>query len=124
MLNGRDKQLHNWVPRADLQPDPGRSPDHIAVDETVIQLDDEQYWLSVAINPESHDFRYTTLETTRNHDITSSIFRKFREKHGVVDVVFLIDGDLSLNDACQRHSHNFRTEQHGNRTSVYIYVIR
>jgi len=34
---------HNWVHKTDLQPEDGRSPDHIAVDETVIQLDDEQY---------------------------------------------------------------------------------
>ena len=33
--------VHNWVHKADLQPESGRSPDHVAVDETVIQLNDE-----------------------------------------------------------------------------------
>jgi transposase-like protein len=29
---------HNWVHKADLQLESGRNPDHVAVDETVIQL--------------------------------------------------------------------------------------
>jgi len=28
--------VHNWVHKADLQPESGQSPDHVAVDETVI----------------------------------------------------------------------------------------
>ena len=35
--------VHNWVHKADLQPESGRNPDHVAVDETVIRLNDEQY---------------------------------------------------------------------------------
>jgi putative transposase len=35
--------VHNWVHKADLQPEDGQSPDHVAVDETVIRLNDEQY---------------------------------------------------------------------------------
>ena len=35
--------VHNWVHEADLQPESGRHPDHVAVDETVIRLNDEQY---------------------------------------------------------------------------------
>jgi len=33
--------IHNWVHKADLQPTDGREPNHVAVDETVIRLDDE-----------------------------------------------------------------------------------
>jgi len=46
--------VHNWVHKADLHPKPGWCPDHIAVDETVIQLDDEQYWLYAAVDPETN----------------------------------------------------------------------
>ena len=35
--------VHNWVHKADLQPKSGRSPNQVAVDETAIRLDDEQY---------------------------------------------------------------------------------
>ncbi|PSQ46029.1 IS6 family transposase, partial [Halobacteriales archaeon SW_6_65_15] len=40
--------IHNWVQKAELQPQDGQSPDQVAVDETVIHLDDEQYWLYAA----------------------------------------------------------------------------
>ena len=43
--------VHNWVHKAELQPESGRSPDHVAVDETVIRLNDEQYWLYAAVDP-------------------------------------------------------------------------
>ncbi len=42
--------VHNWVHKADLQPEDGQSPDHVAVDETVIQLNDEKYWLYAAVD--------------------------------------------------------------------------
>ena len=35
--------VHNWVHKTDLQPEDGQSPDYTTVNETVIQLDDEQY---------------------------------------------------------------------------------
>jgi transposase-like protein len=56
--------VHNWVHKADLQPETGRSPDHVAVDETVIQLDDQQYWLYAAVDPDSNDLLHTKLEPT------------------------------------------------------------
>ncbi len=39
------KAIHDWVQKADLQPTEGRSPNHIALDETVIRINSQQYWL-------------------------------------------------------------------------------
>jgi transposase-like protein len=47
--------VHNWVHKAELQPADRKSPDHVAVDETVIQLDDERYWLYAAVDPETSE---------------------------------------------------------------------
>ena len=58
--------VHNWVHKADLQPEEGHSPDQVAVDETVIRLNDEQYWLYAAVDPELNELPHTTLEPTRN----------------------------------------------------------
>ncbi|WP_121823450.1 IS6 family transposase [Halostella salina] len=110
--------VHNWVHKADLQPEDGHSPDHIAVDETVIRLNDEQYWLYAAVDPKTNELLHTTLEPTTNKVIAHSFFTKLREKHDVDDAVFLIDGSLSLKDACSRHGLDFRYEKHGNRNSV------
>jgi transposase-like protein len=110
--------VHNWVHKADLQPEDGRSPDHVAVDETVIRLDDEQYWLYAAVDPETNELLHTKLEPTRTNVLAHAFFTNMREKHDVDDAVFLVDGATPLKDACTRHGLDFRYERHGNRNSV------
>ena len=110
--------VHNWVHKADLLPEAGRSPNHVAVDETVIQLDDEQYWLYAAVDPDSNDLLYTKLEPTRTKVIADPFFAELREKHDVDDAIFLVDGAVPLHRACRKHGLDFRYERHGNRNSV------
>ncbi len=110
--------VHNWVHKADLQPEDGQSPDHVAVDETVIRLNDEQYWLYAAVDPKTKKLLHTKLEPTRTNVISCAFFAELREKHDVDDAVFLIDGAPQLKDACSRHGLDFRYERHGNRNSV------
>ncbi|AXR76281.1 Transposase (plasmid) [Natrarchaeobaculum sulfurireducens] len=88
------------------------------VDETVIRLDDEQYWLYAVADLDSNELLHTKLEPTRNKVIASNFVRELREKHDVDDAVFLIDGDLLLQYACERHGLEFRYERHGDRNSV------
>jgi len=66
--------VHNWVHKADLQPESGRSPDHVAVDETVIQLGDERYWLNAAVDPDTNEFLHTRLDPTRTNVISHAFF--------------------------------------------------
>jgi len=110
--------VHNWVHKADLQPESGRSPDHVAVDETVIQLNDERYWLYAAVDPKTNELLHTQVEPTRNNALASAFFHELREKHDVDDAVFLVDGAPTLKDACRRHDLDFRYERHGNPNSV------
>ena len=35
--------IHSWVQKADVQPNGDAQPNHIAVDETVIQVNDERH---------------------------------------------------------------------------------
>ena len=110
--------VHNWVHKADLQPEDGRSPDHVAVDETVIQFNDEQYWLYAAVDPETNELLHTKLEPTTNKALANSFLMELSEKHDVSDAVFLVDRSHSLQAACQRHGFDFRYEKHGNRNAV------
>jgi len=107
--------VHNWVQKANLQPKDGRSPDHVAVDETVIQLNDEKYWLYAAVDPQTNELPQTKLRPTTNKGFANSFLTELNEKHDVDDAVFLVDGSKSLQVACQRHSFDFRYEKHGNR---------
>jgi transposase-like protein len=110
--------IHNWVQKADLQPESGRSPNHVTVDETVIQLANEQYWLYAAVDPDSNDLLYTKLEPTRNNMFADQFFAELRDKHDVDNATFLVDGAAPLQRACDKHGLDFRYERHGNRNSV------
>jgi len=112
--------VHNWVHKAELQPRSGQNPDHVAVDETVIRLNDEQYWLYAAVDPETNELLYAKLELMTNKVIAHASFAELREKHDVDDAVFLIDGSHSLKDACCRHSLDFSYERHGDRNSINV----
>ncbi len=67
MLNAHDLLFINWIHKDDLQPEFGRTPDHVAVDETVIRLNNEQYWLYAAVDPETNELLHTELELTRTN---------------------------------------------------------
>jgi len=46
------------------------SPDQIAVDETVIRIDGQQYWLYAAVNPNSNEFLHIRLFPTTTTALT------------------------------------------------------
>ncbi len=110
--------VHNWAHKADLQPEPGRSPNHVAVDETVIQLDDEQYRLYAAVDPDLNDLLHTQIEPVRNNAFADQFFAELREKHDVDDAIILVDGAAPLHRACRKHDLEFRYERHGTPNSV------
>ena len=110
--------VHSWVHEADLQPESGRCPNHVAVDEAVIQLDDEQYWLYAAVDPDSNDLLHTKLEPRRTNVVADQFFAELRDKHDVDDAIFLVDEAVPLHRACDKHDLGFRYERHRDRNSV------
>jgi transposase-like protein len=79
------------VQKADLQPLGGANPDHVAVDETVIQLNDEQFWLYAAVDSDTNRLLHVKLSPTRNQAITEMFHAKLHDKHLVDYTVFLVD---------------------------------
>jgi transposase-like protein len=110
--------IHNWVQKTGLQPTEGESPDHVAVDETVIQIDDQRYWLYAAVNPYTNEFLQVKLGTAQNLDLSEIFLGELREKHDVFDAVFLVDGAQWLQEACHHHGLRFQHVTHGNRNVV------
>jgi transposase-like protein len=110
--------IHNWVLKAKLQPESGRTPDHVAVDETVTRLNDERYWLYAAVDPDSNELLHTKLEPTRNNALAHGFFAELRERHHVEEATFLVDGAAPLHEACRRHDLDFYHERHGHRNAV------
>ena len=110
--------VHNWVQKADLQPAGGADPDHVVVDETVIQLNNDQFWLYAAVDSATNRLLHVKLSPTRNQAITEMFLTELREKHLADDAVFLVDSAPWLQAALHRHGLNYRYEKHGNRNSV------
>jgi putative transposase len=110
--------VHNWVQKAGLQPTEDKSPDHVAVDETVIQIDDQRYWLYAAVDPETNEFLHIKLGTAQNLGLSEIFFGELREKHDVEDAVFLVDGAQWLQEALRRHGLRFQHVTHGNRNAI------
>jgi len=110
--------VHNWVQKADLQPSDGKNPNHVAVDETVIQLNNQRYWLYAAVDPETNDFLHLKLYPTRTIVLTKQFLTELREKHRVSDAMFLVDGAPWLQAALFELNLRFQHETHGNRNSV------
>ena len=71
--------IHSWVQNADLQPTSNAAPDHIAVDETVIQVNDERRWLYAAVDPETNEFPHVRLFPTRTTLLTVLFLRELRQ---------------------------------------------
>ena len=84
----------------------------------MIQLNDQRYWLYVAIDPDTNELLHTRLEPTRTGVIAHAFFIELHEKHDISDAVFLIDGATPLNAVRSRHGLDFRYERHGNRNSA------
>jgi putative transposase len=112
------KAVHDWVQKADLQPADGANPNHVAVDETVIRINDQQFWLYAAVNPDTNKILHLRLFTTTTTALTERFLRELREKHDVDDAVFLVDGAKHLQTALQRVGLRFQYERRGNRNSV------
>ena len=112
------KAVHDWVQKAELQPDGGESPNQVAVDESVIRIDDQQYWLYAAIDPATNRFLHVRLFSTYTTALSEIFLRELRNKHDVESAEFLVDDAQWLHTALRRHGLDFRYEPDGNRNSV------
>ncbi len=112
------KAIHDWVQKADLQPVSGKSPNQIPVNETVIRINDQQFWLYAAANPQTNKILHLRLFSTTTTALTEIFLKELRQKHDVETAVFLVDGAKHLRAPLQRAGLRFQTERHGNRNAV------
>jgi putative transposase len=110
--------IHDWVRKADLQPDSDVKPNQIAVDETVIRVNGQRHWLYAAVDPDTNQFLHFRLFQTRTTQLTMLFLRELREKQHVSDVTFLVDDAHHLKNALDRLGLRFRVCRHGNRNAI------
>jgi putative transposase len=112
------KAIHDWVQKADLQPESGKAPNQIALDETVIRINDQQFWLYAAADPQSNELLHVRLFSTTTTALTEIFLRELRQKHDVETSEFLVDGAQHLQTALSRVGLRFQMRRHGNRNAI------
>ena len=112
------KAIHDWVQKADLQPADDANPDHVALDETVIRINGQQFWLYAAVDPDTNKFLHVRLFATTTTALTQQSLQEPQQKHDVSDAVFLVDYAQHLAAAFRRVGLRFQTIRHGNRNAV------
>lgn len=110
--------VHNWVRKADLEPEGGKSPDHVAIDESVIWLNDQKYWLHAAVDPATNEFLHVRVFHSCVSAFTEMFLDEVLEKHDVEDALFLVDGGSWLHAAPHRYGLDFEWVTHGRRNAV------
>ena len=110
--------VHYWVKQSDLEPQDGRSPDKIALDETVVKIDGEQHWLFAAVDPETNLILHVGVYTARTTVATKLFLRELQDKHEIDDAEFFVDGAPWLQAGLFELGMHFRHETHGDRNPV------
>ncbi|WP_380679818.1 IS6 family transposase [Salinigranum sp. GCM10025319] len=110
--------IHDWVRKADLQPDSDAEQNQSPVDETVIRVNGQRHWLYAAVDPDTNQFLHVRLFQTRTTQLTMLFLRELREKQQLTDVTFVIDAATHSKAALDRLGLRFRVNCHGNRNSV------
>jgi len=110
--------VHNWVQKADLQPAGGQDPDRVAVDQKAIRINDQQYWLYAAVDPDTNRILHSRLFPTYTIPIAREFLTELAEKHDIADAVFLVDDANDLIGALRRENYSYRVQIHGDRNAV------
>lgn len=74
--------VHNWIQKADLHLFDGANPD-VAVDETMFQLNDEQYWLQTAVDRATNRLLHARLYPPRITAVSSIFLSELRKTSGL-----------------------------------------
>ena len=110
--------IHNWVLDAGLQPNSDVNPNHVAVDETAIQVNNQRHWLYAAVDSESNQLLHVRLFHTRTTQLTVAFLRELRRKHDLDQTTVLVDDAHHLKATLDRLGLRFQVVRHGNRNSI------
>ena len=110
--------VHNWVQEADLEPRGGRAPAQFALDETVVKIKGERFWLIAAVDPDTNIILHVGVYPSRNTAITKVFLRELQDRYAIDDAEFLVDGAPWLHAGLFELGMHFRHETFGNRNPV------
>ena len=110
--------VHNWVHKADLQPISTVSADQLAVDEKVIRVNGDDYWLYGAVDPETNEILQFSLFPTTTKQTTRWFLAELHRRYRLDGVEFLVDDAEYLVNVLDEDGYRFQMISHGNRNAI------
>ena len=110
--------IHNWVHKADLQPISTVSADQLAVDEKVIRINGDDYWLYGAVDPQTNEILQFRLFPPTTKQTTRWFLSELRRQYRLDGVEFLVDDADYLVNVLDEDGYRFQMISHGNRNAV------
>ena len=113
--------IHNWIKKTNFEPEPDLNPDKISLDETVVKVNGEHYWLYGAVDVETGKALHIELYPTRNMIYTKKFLYKLKEKYSINNCLFLVDGAPWLHASLKDLELKFKHITFGDRNPVERY---
>ncbi|MEF8800863.1 MAG: DDE-type integrase/transposase/recombinase [Halolamina sp.] len=110
--------IHEWVHKAELQPISTVSADQLAVDEKMIRLHGQEFWLYGAVDPQTNEILYVSLFSTATKQTTRWFLAELHRRYQLDDAVFLVDDTDYLGPVLAEDGYRFRIIEHGNRNAI------
>jgi len=110
--------IHDWVHKANLQPISTVSADQLAVDEKLIHINGDDYWLYGAVDPETTQILQLSLFPTTTKQTTRWFLNDLHRRYQLNDVEFLVDDADYLVNVLAEDGYRFQMISHGNRTAI------
>jgi putative transposase len=110
--------IHNWVQKPDLEPRGDCAPDKVALNETVVKVDGERFWLVGAVDPSTNRILHVGLYSNRNMAMIEFFLDELNQKHEVQDAEFFVDGAPWLHAALYRFDIQPKHETFGEHNPI------
>jgi transposase-like protein len=103
---------------AEFQPTSTVSADHLAVDEKMIRLHGNEFWLYGAVNPETNEIIALQPYPTTTKATTRWFLDRLHHRCNLAEVTVLVDDAQSLTEVLTADGYRFQYEPDENRNSV------
>jgi transposase-like protein len=110
--------VHNWVQKADLQPISTVSADQLAVDEKMIRLHGQEFWLYGAVDPETNEILHVRLFPTMTKQTTRWFLAELHRRYQLNGVQFPVDGADHLGPLLDEDGYRVQVCSHGNQNAI------
>jgi len=110
--------IHEWVHKADLQPISTVTADQLAVDEKMIRLHSQQFWLDGAVDPNTNKLLHVGPFPTATKQTTRWFLAELHRQYQLDGVLFLVDDADHLEPVLAEDGYRFQILTHGNRNAI------